>query len=162
MQGRSSVMKTLDAIVLSSIQFFNYKIADRHSSQCGGAITSMWRLRIVYGAPGTVYDVELHEPLKSICAKRYTIGMNGLSELEMLSDPGICAGTRIRINAYKLGERILGRIGTKGASRSKLNKVVKLRNTMHRSRHASKTATGKGTLCSGQMEIVGEQLSTVP
>ena len=146
MGGRSCVMKTLDAIVLSSIQFFNYKIADRYSPQNAGTMTTLWRLRIAYAAPGTVYEVELHEPLKRICAKRYTIGMNGLSELEMLSDPGISAGTRIRINAYKPGERILGRSGPRGtgplfsrprqksarsadilqASRSQSNKVTKL------------------------------------
>jgi hypothetical protein len=129
--SRSSFMKTLDAIVLSSIQFFNYKIADRCSSQSAGAITSMWRLRIVYGRPGAVYEVELHEPLRSICAKRYTIGMNGLSEFEMLSDPGISAGTRIRINAYKPGERVLGRSGSRGTGGLQLNKVVKLRKAMH-------------------------------
>src|ERR1700740_2924834 len=99
--SRWRFMRTLDAIVLSSMQFFNHKIADRYSSQSGGAITSMWRLRIVYGRPGAVNEIELHEPLRSICAKRYTIGINGLCEFKMLSDPGISAGTRIRINAYE-------------------------------------------------------------
>jgi hypothetical protein len=124
-------MRTLDAIVLSSMQFFNHKIADRYSSQSGGAITSMWRLRIVYGRPGAVNEIELHEPLRSICAKRYTIGINGLCEFKMLSDPGISAGIRIRINAYEPGERVLGHSGSRGAGGLQLNEVVKLRKTMH-------------------------------
>jgi hypothetical protein len=48
------------------------------------------------------------EPLKSFASKKYTLGLNGLVEFEMFSDPQIAAGDSIQIDAYEPGEKVLG------------------------------------------------------
>ena len=58
--------------------------------------------------------MELREPLKSRASKKHTVGLNGLVEFEMLSDPEIAAGECILIDAYEPGEKILGYGGERG------------------------------------------------
>ena len=71
-------------------------------------VNQCWRMRVSYDGPETLYEMELREPLRSLASKRHTVGLNGLVEFEMLSNPGIAAGDSILIDAYEPGERILG------------------------------------------------------
>ena len=52
--------------------------------------------------------MELREPLRSLASKRHTVGLNGIVEFELLSNPEIAAGDSILIDAYEPGEKILG------------------------------------------------------
>jgi hypothetical protein len=52
--------------------------------------------------------MELREPLKSLASKKQTVGLNGLVEFEMFSEPQVAAGDSILIDAYEPGEKILG------------------------------------------------------
>ncbi len=70
--------------------------------------TRLWRLRVSYHGPETLYEMELREPLKTFAVKKQTVGLNGLVEFEMSSEPGVAAGDRILIDAYEPGEKILG------------------------------------------------------
>ena len=65
-------------------------------------------MRVSYHGPETLYEMELREPLRTFAAKSQTVGLNGLVEFEMLSEPGVSAGDRILIDAYEPGEKILG------------------------------------------------------
>ena len=65
-------------------------------------------MRVSYDGPETLYEIELREPLRSLASKKHTVGLNGIVEFEMLSNPGIAAGDSILIDAYEPGERILG------------------------------------------------------
>ena len=65
-------------------------------------------MRVSYDGPETLYEIELPEPLRSMASKKHTVGLNGIVEFEMLSNPGIAAGDSILIDAYEPGERILG------------------------------------------------------
>jgi hypothetical protein len=64
-------------------------------------------MRVSYDGPETLYEIELREPLKSMASKKHTVGLNGLVEFEMLSNPEVAAGDSILIDAYEPGERIL-------------------------------------------------------
>jgi len=44
---------------------------------------------------------------KSFASKKYTVGLNGLVEFEMLVEPHVAAGDSILIDAYEPGEKIL-------------------------------------------------------
>ena len=76
--------------------------------QSPNPVNQWWRLRVSYDGPETLYEMELREPLRSLASKRHTVGLNGIVEFEMLSNPGIAAGDSILIDAYEPGERILG------------------------------------------------------
>ena len=52
--------------------------------------------------------LKLREPLKSLASKKYTVGLNGLVEFELFSNPRVAAGDSIQIDAYEPGEKILG------------------------------------------------------
>ena len=65
-------------------------------------------MRVSYPGSTTLYEMELREPLKMLALKKQTIGMNGLVEFEMLSEPVVAAGDQILIDAYEPGEKILG------------------------------------------------------
>jgi hypothetical protein len=64
-------------------------------------------MRVSYPEPEAVYEVELCEPLKSFASNKYTVGLNGLVEFELFSDPQVAAGDTIQIDAYEPGEKIL-------------------------------------------------------
>ena len=84
---------------------------DKSDNQNKDTVIKFWRLRVSYLGPETLYEVELREPLKSFASKEYTVGLNGLVEFEMFSDPHVAAGDSIQIDAYEPGEKILGREG---------------------------------------------------
>ena len=88
-----------------------YQTRDKSTDQTKDTITNFWRMRVSYLGPETLYEVELREPLKSFASKKYTVGLNGLVEFEMFSDPHVAAGDSIQIDAYEPGEKILGREG---------------------------------------------------
>lgn len=68
----------------------------------------LWRVRVSYLGPQTVYEMDLHEPLASLASQKCTVGLNGFVEFDMLSNPQIAAGDSILIDAYVPGEKILG------------------------------------------------------
>jgi len=65
-------------------------------------------MRASYPEPEAIYEVELSEPLKCLASKKCTMGLNGLVEFELFSDPHVAAGDTIQIDAYAPGEKILG------------------------------------------------------
>ncbi len=101
-------METLKATVLSILKLQARRSRGKSDSQRKEGSIHSWRLRVAYSGPQTIYEMELREPLKSRAAKKHTVGLNGLVEFEMLSDPEIAAGESILIDAYEPGEKILG------------------------------------------------------
>ena len=104
-------MKTLQAKVLSILKLQPYRMRDKLDDQNKNPVIKSWRMRVSYLGPETVYEVVLREPLKGFASKKYTVGLNGLVEFEMFSDPHVAAGDSIQIDAYEPGEKILGREG---------------------------------------------------
>ena len=101
-------MKTLNAKVLSILKSLPYRTTDKSDDQNKDTLIEFWRMRVSYPEPEAVYEVELREPLKSFASNRYTVGLNGLVEFELFSDPHVAAGDTIQIDAYEPGEKILG------------------------------------------------------
>jgi hypothetical protein len=93
-------MQTLQGRVLSILKL---KPAIESHAQ-----VNIWRLRVSYLGPQTLYEMEVREPLRSIVSKKCAIGLNGLVEFEMLAMPDLAAGDSILIDAYEPGEKILG------------------------------------------------------
>lgn len=98
-------MKTLNAKVLSVLKSQSYRTRNKSDDQ---TLIEFWRMRVSYPEPEAVYEVELRESLKSIASKKHTVGLNGLVEFELFSDPQVAAGDTIQIDAYEPGEKILG------------------------------------------------------
>jgi hypothetical protein len=77
-------------------------------------------MHVSYFGRDTVYEVELHEPLKSLASKGIAVGLNGFVEFKMFSEPHVAAGDIIEIDVYECGEKILEkcrvRAGTTGVS----------------------------------------------
>ena len=102
-------MQTLKAMVLSVLQVQSYRKRDQADGERSAlGIGKYWRLRVSYPGPQTLYEMELREPLKSLASKKQTVGLNGLVEFEMFSEPQVAAGDSILIDAYEPGEKILG------------------------------------------------------
>jgi hypothetical protein len=101
-------MKTLNAKVLSILKLQPYRMRDKSDNENKDTPIRSWRMRVSYLGPETLYEVELREPLKGFASKKYAVGLNGLVEFEMFSDPDVAAGDSIQIDAYELGEKILG------------------------------------------------------
>lgn len=98
-------MQTLQARVLSVLEL---RPSDKSDAQGKDSIPKIWRIRISYFGAQTLYEMELCEPLKSFASKKYTVGLNGLVEFEMFSNPPVAAGDSIPVDAYEPGEKILG------------------------------------------------------
>ena len=60
---------------------------DKSDNQNKDTVIKSWRMRVSYLGPETLYEVELREPLKGFASEKYTMGLNGLVEFEMFSDP---------------------------------------------------------------------------
>jgi hypothetical protein len=101
-------MKTLEAKVLSILKLQPYRMRDKSDDENKHTAIKFWRMRVSYLGPDTLYEVELREPLKSFASKKYAVGLNGLAEFEVFSDPEVAAGDSIQIDAYEPGEKILG------------------------------------------------------
>ena len=101
-------MRTLEAKILSILQLRPSPPGDRLDGQSANRVNQGWRMRVSYDGPETLYEIELREPLRDMASEKYTVGLNGIVEFEMLSNPGIAAGDSILIDAYEPGERILG------------------------------------------------------
>lgn len=101
-------MKTLKATVLSVLPC---RMRGKSDDQSKDTIIKFWRMRLSYPGQETLYEVELHEPLKSFAGKKYSVGLNGLVEFEMFSEPHVAVGDSIQIDAYEPGEKILGKGG---------------------------------------------------
>jgi hypothetical protein len=102
-------MQTLNGKVLSVLKLQPYRKRDQTEGEKGAPlIGKYWRLRVSYLGPQTLYEMELREPLKSLTSKKQTVGLNGLVEFEMFSEPQVAAGDSILIDAYEPGEKILG------------------------------------------------------
>jgi hypothetical protein len=100
-------MKIREARVLSVLKLQPYGIRNGSTAQNKDIIPSVWRMRVSYLGPNTVFEVELREPLKSAACKKYTVGLNGIVEFDMFSGPPVAAGDRIQIDLYECGEKIL-------------------------------------------------------
>jgi hypothetical protein len=81
---------------------------DRSDGENKDTAIKFWRMRVSYLGPEKLYEVELREPLKTFASKKYAVGLNGLAEFEMFSDPEVAAGDSIQIDAFEPGEEILG------------------------------------------------------
>jgi hypothetical protein len=103
----SHLMQTLEAKVLSILQLQPYRKGDSPDGQSKGSGTKYWQLRVSYVGSEALYEIELREPLLGFAAKKCTIGLNGLVEFEMVSEPNVAAGDRILIDAYEPGEKLL-------------------------------------------------------
>jgi hypothetical protein len=101
-------MKTLNAKVLSILKSQVHRTRDNSDGQDKDTLIEFWRLRVSYPEPQAVYEVELSEPLKSFASKKCTVGLNGLVEFDLFSDPQVGAGDTVQIDAYAPGEKILG------------------------------------------------------
>jgi hypothetical protein len=93
-------MQTLQGKVLSILKL---KPADKSQGQ-----GHHWCLRVSFLGSQTLYEMEVHEPLKSLMSKKCAVGLNGLVEFEMFARPEVAAGDSILIDAYQPGEKILG------------------------------------------------------
>jgi hypothetical protein len=100
-------MKISEASVLSVLALRPYRTKNGSVAETGTIVPTVWRMRLAYSGRGTVFEVELREPLKSIASKKYTIGLNGIVEFDMFSKPAVAAGDRIQLNLYEIGEKIL-------------------------------------------------------
>ena len=85
-------MKTLKARVRGVLESQPYRMKGKSGDQSKNTIINFWRMRVSYLGPETLYEVELREPLKSSASKKYTVGLNGLAEFEMFSEPHVAAG----------------------------------------------------------------------
>ena len=85
-------MKTLKAKVLNILQLQPYRMRDKSDDQNKNTVIKSWRMRVSYLGPETLHEVVLREPLKGFGSKKYTVGLNGLVEFEMFSDPHVAAG----------------------------------------------------------------------
>ena len=101
-------MKTLNAKVLSILKSQPHRVRDKSDDQSQDILINSWRMRVSYPEPEAVYEVELSEPLKSFACNKCTVGLNGLVEFELFSNPQIAAGDTIQIDAYEPGEKLLG------------------------------------------------------
>jgi hypothetical protein len=100
-------MKTLKARVLSVLSLEPFRRGDKSDGQSKDTIIKFWRMRCSYPGPETFYECELREPLENFASTKYTVGLNGFVEFEMLSEPHIAAGDSIQIDAYEPEEKIL-------------------------------------------------------
>src|ERR1700675_8247 len=100
-------MQTLKGRVLSILKL-QPRVSDKSDTQHEDPALESWRMRVSYRGPQTLYEMELCEPLKSFASKKYTVGLNGLVEFEMFSNPPVAAGDSILVDAYEPGEKILG------------------------------------------------------
>ena len=101
-------MQTLEAKVLSVLKLRPNRGRNNMNGQSNERDTKLWRMRVSYPGPETLYEMELCHPLKGFASKKYTVGLNGMVEFELLSNPGVAAGDSILIDAYEPGEKILG------------------------------------------------------
>jgi hypothetical protein len=101
-------MRTLQGNILSILELQPSRIGVKSEGQPAQALNKCWRLRVSYDGPETLYEIELREPLRSLASKKHTVGLNGIVEFEILSNPEVAAGDSILLDAYEPGERILG------------------------------------------------------
>jgi hypothetical protein len=100
-------MKLCEARVLSVLKLQPYGARNGSATQNRDIIPSVWRMCLSYLGPNTVFEVELREPLKSVAYQKYTVGLNGIVEFDMFSEPQVAAGDRIQVDLYECGEKIL-------------------------------------------------------
>ena len=101
-------MQTLEARVLSVLKLQPSRKRNGSDGQRTASRMQCWQMRVSYAGPETLYEMELQEPLKSFAAKKCTVGLNGLVEFEMVTEPKVAAGDCILIDAFEPGEKILG------------------------------------------------------
>ena len=94
-------MKTLKARVLSVLSLQPFRRGNKSDGQSKDTIIKFWRMRCSYPGPETFYEFELREPLENFASTKYTVGLNGFVEFEMLSEPHVAAGDSIQIDAYE-------------------------------------------------------------
>jgi hypothetical protein len=100
-------MKTLKARVLSVLSLQPFRRGDTSDGQSKDTIIKFWRMRCSYPGSKTPYECELRESLETLAAQKYTVGLNGFVEFELLSKPNVAAGDSIQIDAYEPEEQNL-------------------------------------------------------
>jgi hypothetical protein len=100
-------MKTLKARILSVLSLQPFRREDRSHDQSKDTIIKFWRMRCSYPVPEMLYEFGLREPLRTSASEKCTVGLNGLVEFEMFSEPHVAPGDSIQIDAYEPGEEIL-------------------------------------------------------
>ena len=95
-------MKTLKARVLSVLSLQPFRRGNKSDGQSKDTIIKFWRMRCSYPGPETFYECELREPLENFASTKYTVGLNGFVEFEMLSEPHVAAGDSIQIEALRI------------------------------------------------------------
>jgi hypothetical protein len=104
-------MQTLEGKILSILRSRPSQTGGESNEQSPDSPETnlkVWRMRVSYSGPQSLYEMELREPLKSSAGEKYTVGLNGFVEFELFSEPQIAAGDAIWIDAYEPGEKILG------------------------------------------------------
>ena len=101
-------MQTLEGKILSILKSRSSQPGGESNGQNQETNLKVWRVKVSYSGPQSMYEMELREPLKSCAAEKYTVGLNGFVEFELFSEPQIAAGDAIWIDAYEPGEKILG------------------------------------------------------
>ncbi len=105
---QSYFMQTLEGKILSILRSRPSQTGGESNEQSPETNLKVWRMRVSYSGPQSLYEMELREPLKSSAGEKYTVGLNGFVEFELFSEPQIAAGDAIWIDAYEPGEKILG------------------------------------------------------
>ena len=100
-------MKIVEARVLSVLKLKPCRIRNGSATQNEDPVPSVWRMCLSYPGLHTVFEVELREPLKSLASKKYAVGLNGMVEFDMFSEPPVAADDRIQIDLFECGEKIL-------------------------------------------------------
>jgi len=100
-------MEIVEARVLSVLKLKPCRIRNGSATQNEDPVPSVWRMCLSYPGLHTVFEVELREPLKSLASKKYAVGLNGMVEFDMFSEPPVAADDRIQIDLFECGEKIL-------------------------------------------------------
>ena len=99
-------MKSFEVKVTAVVKLPTYRIKVKTGHRRKDIILTLWRMSVSYLAMDEAYEIELQEPLKQLACTEYSIGRSGLAEFDFSAAPPVNIGDRIRIDAYRLGERV--------------------------------------------------------
>jgi hypothetical protein len=100
------LMKSFEVKVTAVVKLPTYRIKVKTGHRRKDIILTLWRMSVSYLAMDEAYEIELQEPLKQLACTEYSIGRSGLAEFDFSAAPPVNIGDRIRIDAYRLGERV--------------------------------------------------------
>ena len=100
------LMKILEAKVTRVVKLPTYRIKAKPGERRKPIVLTLWRMSVSYLAKEEIYEVELQEPLRQLSCTQYSIGTTGLAEFDLSANPPVNVDDRLRLVAYKPGERI--------------------------------------------------------